>query len=237
LIDYYPLKPRSNGPKSTSTIFCSNAFLETHPYQSVGEDDPQSGDRIVKFRLISESPPELAIVLGDAIHNLRSALDHLACQIVLAGGGKPNTHTAFPIFYAQKTFEAKFNGKIHGASQKMLDLVRGLNPYRRGNELLWALHKLDIIDKHRLLIPVATRSPLVFTNTGVTPIQGFPVNKHGQILYWLKAADRPQMYEDPYFGFDIGFGDVLKGYPIVNNLVRMLNLTRSYIVDIFGPLL
>src|SRR5258708_16555502 len=43
-------------------------------------------------------PNDIALILGNAIHNLRSALDHLAWQLVEAGGGTPIKKTPFSLF-------------------------------------------------------------------------------------------------------------------------------------------
>jgi len=42
-------------------------------------------------------PFDALAAAGDIVHNLRSALDHLAFQLVLAGGHTPTTETAFPV--------------------------------------------------------------------------------------------------------------------------------------------
>ncbi len=43
-------------------------------------------------------PFDALAAAGDIVHNLRSALDHLAFQLVLAGGHTPTTETAFPVW-------------------------------------------------------------------------------------------------------------------------------------------
>ena len=40
---------------------------------------------------------EWSLILGDLLHNLRSALDHLAWQLVVDGGGTPSQDTNFPV--------------------------------------------------------------------------------------------------------------------------------------------
>jgi len=40
------------------------------------------------------------------------------------------------------------------AGRLVEDALRALRPYRGGNDGLCALHELDLIDKHRLIIPV-----------------------------------------------------------------------------------
>jgi len=44
-----------------------------------------------------EADPSWSAIVGDCLHNLRSALDHLAYQLVRVSGGTPNIHTQFPI--------------------------------------------------------------------------------------------------------------------------------------------
>lgn len=65
------------------------AFRLRNPYGFMREDDPNTGERIYKVR-VSEEPPveDLALIAGDAIHQTRSALDHLAWQLVEANGRK-----------------------------------------------------------------------------------------------------------------------------------------------------
>ena len=36
-------------------------------------------------------------MLGDIFHDLRTSLDHLAEQIIIAGGGTPNERSGFPV--------------------------------------------------------------------------------------------------------------------------------------------
>ena len=58
-----------------------------------------SGTRLV-YRLtnVPVVPPVVAAVVGDVLQNLRSALDHLAWQLVLSDGGQPDELTQFPIY-------------------------------------------------------------------------------------------------------------------------------------------
>lgn len=225
-------------------------FLKTGAYCAVGQDEPETGDRVVKASISPNVPVKIPLILGDAIHNLRSALDHLARQIVEANGGTPNDDTAFPIFYDRESFEARFEGKVHGARKDVLKLIEILKPYKAGNKLLWALHRFDMIDKHRLLITTAALAPLVVAQLGgSTPLEGFPlypdgrrricppgIIKDGQELYRLPPSLRPNVYNDPRFGFEIGFGEILEGEWVLAILPQFTKLVGG-IIDQFSPLL
>ncbi len=57
----------------------------------VRERDEQRSEYVFRFSRIPTLRPVLGAVIGDAIHNLRVALDHLAWQLVIASGGKPRS--------------------------------------------------------------------------------------------------------------------------------------------------
>jgi hypothetical protein len=43
---------------------------------------------------------------------------------------------------------------VAGAHEFAIEALRSIQPYERGNFLLWVLHRLNNIDKHRLLLAV-----------------------------------------------------------------------------------
>lgn len=56
--------------------------------------------------MVEGSMPLLcSVICGDAIHNLRSALDHLVWQLVLAEGNKPDRWNQFPIYADPDDFD------------------------------------------------------------------------------------------------------------------------------------
>jgi hypothetical protein len=95
---------------------------------------------------------EAMAVLGDAVHNLRAALDLLASELArINGKSDPNvyfpfsaTMAEFPAAVAKRNFDK--------AGHDAVTLVHQLAPYRGGNELLRAIHDLDIEDKHTSLL-------------------------------------------------------------------------------------
>jgi hypothetical protein len=70
---------------------------KTHEFV-VTKVDPTSGEKAVHLRILKEPKnPEWGLILGDMVHNLRSALDHLVWQLVLLNGKKPRRQNQFPI--------------------------------------------------------------------------------------------------------------------------------------------
>jgi hypothetical protein len=72
-------------------------FFDDNPYTCTTELHPDIPWYIVRLETIKALPETIPVMIGDAVHNLRSALDHLVWQLVEAGGGVPNEHTHFPI--------------------------------------------------------------------------------------------------------------------------------------------
>ncbi|AVJ33033.1 hypothetical protein CLM74_09745 [Stenotrophomonas sp. MYb57] len=97
-------------------------------------------------------PDSLNEALGDAVHNLRASLDLLAVEVVRLNGGT-SKGVYFPFADAAHNLEEVIRSrKWHLADPEDVDIVRELRPYKGGNQLLRALHDLDIQDKHLSLI-------------------------------------------------------------------------------------
>lgn len=131
-------------------------FFQSRPYEITVQDNAASGQREWIVTRAAPLPTDISIVAGDAIHNLRSALDHLIWQLVVANGGEPDQiRTEFPVWRSESHFKSSRPGNAKGISKEALDVLYELKPYKGGNDNLWQLHKLDIVDKHRLLLAVA----------------------------------------------------------------------------------
>jgi hypothetical protein len=129
----------------------ARTFLEGNPYRiEVVERDDQ---RVFVLRASADPPPRLAVLAGDAAHNLRSALDLAVCELVARNGGSVTEDTAFPIVKERSGLRPGL-ARLRGAPTSAVDVVRELDPCRDGNPSLWRLHRLDILDKHRLLMVV-----------------------------------------------------------------------------------
>lgn len=138
-------------------------FLNLNPYGVIVDDDPDTGKKTLRARVSREAPEEWALIIGDVIHNLRAALDYLAWQLVELGGGKTGTGIQFPVLYAMEDeageHEATIAGQVKGAPPLALAVIDRLQPYHVGHpgfesHPLYRLHRLDIRDKHHLLIVV-----------------------------------------------------------------------------------
>ena len=132
------------------------AYLKTDPCAVLLEVNTDTSERRValKFRNSTFIPKEFPGIFGDAVHNYRTALDILANELVALGGVQPKK-VYFPFGKDAAVFEIELKTKMGQASDAIKDIVRSLKPYAGGNELLRAMHDLDIGDKHVAIMKVS----------------------------------------------------------------------------------
>jgi hypothetical protein len=137
------------------------------PKAVVSQNDPHAVALLRETLSRIIIPDRLQIVAGEAIHQMRSALDHFAAQLA---GSEWHTGTEFPIQInrPEKPDEiGRFERKIKGFSPDAKTLVKRLQPYKvppeRREELLpTILKRLNNRDKHRaLLVTAAVAKPLI----------------------------------------------------------------------------
>lgn len=130
----------------------TSRYLDSDFFQLV-RDDRAPGSA---FHLwVKEQPPaRLSILVGDCLHNLRSSIDHLAWQLVLANEEMPDEKTKFPI-HLKRPRDNFAPLAVRGMSQAAITAIEKLQPFQAGERAnqtaLWFLHQLSNVDKHRTL--------------------------------------------------------------------------------------
>ena len=132
------------------------------PYEIYFEDSPKKLERTYRIRVHKKIPLEISALIGDVLHNLRSALDHLAWHLVTSRSIEPKatpSHIYFPIFETAQKYHANKMRKIQGMTKEAIQIIDAIEPYYKSDDgqigqgtPLWCLHTLNIQDKHKLLI-------------------------------------------------------------------------------------
>lgn len=138
-----------------------DAFLaDARPFSYVLQTNTITGERATLAKKNQAAADEAAAIAGDAVHNIRTALDHAYWDIVspFATTKREQRAVQFPFCEEasrlEQTAKSRFADRVGG---KFFNAIKALKPYKEegGNRLLYAIELLDIPDKHRLLIPVA----------------------------------------------------------------------------------
>ena len=94
-------------------------------------------------------------IVGDCIHNLRTALDLMASELARLNE-KADKNVYFPFAASEELFDDAIKSKnFHKCGNDSVELLKTFAPYKGGNEHLRAIHDLDIADKHTALILTA----------------------------------------------------------------------------------
>jgi hypothetical protein len=132
-------------------------FLAKEPYIVVEELDSDRGQYVNRVREKEPIPDELSLIAGDALHNLRASLDYVVWQLV---DGKGTRGHQFPIVDDPAKLDGAIRGNLSGVAPEAVAIIRDLqpcvtHPSAPETSPLFALHKLDIDDKHKLLTAIA----------------------------------------------------------------------------------
>jgi hypothetical protein len=104
-----------------------------------------------RIRLVSPPPVAVAVILSDAVHQLRAALDNL---IGVMRPGGPTQKSGFPIRRDGKAWEAAADAMLDGVTAAVRDEIRWMQPFsddafRWAGDSLVVLHDLARRDRHR----------------------------------------------------------------------------------------
>jgi hypothetical protein len=160
--------------------------------------DGKTGEKFLHYGLEDRYlRSDLALITGDAIHNLRSALDIAWVDTVNAIGRGATGWTHFPIGpdKPKNWLEGCLKGVGIDDTSRVFDfIVNDVKCYEGGDSDILALHVLDIDDKHELLIPLLAA-------TGVTGVEleneDGPIDRFDIVLTRFNAPGISSTYRHP----------------------------------------
>jgi hypothetical protein len=235
------------------------SFINSKPYKVATKRDPDTRKLIYYVESAQPVPVDIATIAGDALSCLRDALDHLAQQLYLVGTGNAQGYrdkTGFPISSSAKNFKSDFSRKVEGMRQDAVDAIRALEPYSGGKGAdLWTLHRLNNIDKHRLILTVGTsfgsvdlgayikaHAEKAFGKTlpdielFVAPADNLFPLEAGKELFIGAPDEEPN--DKMKFKFDVAINEagLIEGKPVLETLMQFRDRVNG-IVEAFRPCL
>ncbi len=119
---------------------------------------------ILEFEVQPPIPERIPLIIADVLQNLRSSLDYLVWELVLANGYEPNEKNKFPICNAQGAFKLELRRhRLDGIPTPALAQIDYLQPYygdeQRESQALPVLDALCNISQHRSVLLAARTVP------------------------------------------------------------------------------
>lgn len=215
------------------------AFLADRPFRLMERSYRKAGKLSYIVKVENPIPPTFSLIIGDAVHNLRTALDQTL--FAMAGHIEPKIHFPFPK-KAEGLVASIKDGKVKVAGKKIVEAITDLKPYYTGNTGLALVHALDVKDKHRLLILSGQRAvfrarpkgdPLadlinprikefgdLIILDGPEDVELFSVRK-SFVLRDLPPSEK-EAEPQPVFVITFGEGEILRGMPVLQTLPNMV---------------
>jgi len=160
----------ARGIKHVQTLRAeASAFEDGEAYVFSVESETRSSQEIAYqwFATEHHSPcDDWPLLAGEAIQNLRSALDHVVWRAWRdAGNPGIGDHTQFPVAIDAPGFRSQAGYMLQGIPQPIRTLIEEAQPYKRtpqtpARDALQLLRTLSNIDKHRDLAAVASAATL-----------------------------------------------------------------------------
>jgi len=128
-------------------VFQTEQITNTKYDKSLGEITVTCGPEI-------PVPVQLSILSGEALHQLRSSLDHLIWTLVIKTGNTPTRRNQFPIFLIENEYKTASKQMLAGVSVAAASEIETFQPFHANppkDHPLSLLNELNNTDKHRTL--------------------------------------------------------------------------------------
>lgn len=228
-------------------------FTEAHPYRLIEKFELRLAEEVGDYLFVVESVSipkrEWGVLIGELVHNLRSALDHTA----YAAAKSPSDKTQFPIFTRREDWDRKAQAMIQSIPDEITRLIEEAQPYHAPEDtdpkqhLLAILNRLSNHDKHHLLhtavITLEGAAPGFRMTRDVSSIQeiavGFGPLEPGATLVRLTIGTHgPQPKVEMYgeFALGVAFTDptgrdkVIEGHPVFDVLLAAERLVNEIVI-------
>lgn len=214
-----------------------NSFSHPNRYRLIVKPDPKTAVPMLKFEMLSKGIDDIPLIVGDAVHNLRTALDHLVCELVTRAGKDLTNDTRFAFWQTRKEAVTAINGIVQGVSLDVItSFLEYVQPYKGGNWPLLVLHALDIADKHRLIVSLFTFVGVHFTAEQKgqhLPTIGFSITRREK-SYVIQLHPNAQVERNANLMLQILFDEVegLENQPVIPTLHYLREIVSSVVQEI-----
>jgi hypothetical protein len=215
-------------------------FVDSKPYAMVIETNADGTEDFHKIKFTQPIPIALSGIAFDAFNNLRSCLDQAGYAVAIAAG-KSGNRAHFP--FGDNIVEVKSRiGKGGGSEEvpkEIFDLMVKFEPYKGGNNLLWALNKLCNSHKHEIITPIVMHTGSgMSTDTFFEELISFifpPVwdrTKNEMVLAHLRHGTKYKINFQLEVFIALTNVDVVDGHPALGVIGELLRIVKGIIMAI-----
>ena len=198
------------------------AFNDREPYTRLVETDPDGLNQCHTIILTEPLPESFADLTVEVAAALGAALDQAVFAASKAVGGTRLMDTCFPVSDSAAGLDKIIDQKCKGVPPAIMALLRGFDPYKGGNDLLWGLRRIVQTEQYRLIAPVGSaESGVTFIHNATPPRVRWDAEKKQLELgtFPIHGVFQPNLS----VFFSAGFGEVetLQGRPVLPILEAM----------------
>lgn len=214
----------------------ASAYIEKDPFELSVKHDRQAGI-LLSMDLREPIPNNVILGTGDAIHNLKAALDYVWTGIHRAATGAVVRREYFPIGNTRNDVIARITEpSVEVAFPNIKNFLGDrIRPYcdeaTGGNPAFRAINHLDRWDKHNLLIPAISdvgdgHFTVMGLPTGTITFKGNQIYSDQSILLLqclvpIREPLRIEQYAKPTIEIVIGKGQPLAHEPLIPSLKNL----------------
>jgi hypothetical protein len=198
-------------------------FFKSEKNISTSEPDPKNPDVILhKVKLHEELPDPITDATVEVIEHLRAALDQAAFAVATSKGNKG---TYFPFADSLAELDGMVESRCEFIPDEIVTLFRAFQPYKGGDNLLWALNKLCNAQKHRLIEPAGVivggmhirNMTIATTGPGPFELLSPKWDREKNEIVFAKSNSEAKFKYDFELSLSISFGEVevVGGQPVL----------------------
>jgi hypothetical protein len=223
-------------------VLCESVS-ETRDYEIITHIDPNSREKVIKFRLKHRFPPKIRSMASSIMKELRIVLDQAFCEAAVVLGRKDAKGIYFPFGKDPDDLKRQVARVCKCVDQRLIDFCLSFKPYYGGDSdgVLWSMSNLAG-STHRTSIgagfqdtPAILKSVIQYTG----PLQ-LIINKWNDLHNELEVARlTPQASLEIQADFALRFNVVFSGgahalsyRPVVSSLYDLAGIVESIVLGI-----
>jgi len=208
------------------------SFIKKDIYLHVHDYDSDRRQEVRKIRFTEPLPDEFALRIADVVANLRFALDY-AVFAILKDKIPSKNHNLIKFPFADTRSDLQRGAALKHFPEDIKPLFMSFNPYKTGNNFLWALNRICNIEKHRLLSPIKIACRVNGVTPGQTfnaeniPLGRFDRSKNEVIYSILDTKEGVEYNSQLTFAITFGEVEVVESQPVVIILDQFASMVQT----------